>query len=166
MQVTRTYLEMRAPDELVPSAPEPVGARIERVQACPPSFYRYLYSEVGRDFHWVDRQAWTDGEIRAHLRQPGVTLWVLWIGDAPAGWFELKRGDDASVEIAYFGILPGFRRRGLGKHLLTAAVERAWQSGARRIWLHTCTLDDPAALPNYRARGFTPYKEEVYEVDP
>src|SRR6266540_2638744 len=124
MQVTRTYLEMRAPDELLPSAAEPVGARIEPVHSCPPSFYRYLYSEVGRDFHWVDRLAWNDGQIRAHLQQPSVTLSVLWLGGAPAGWFELKRDGDGSVEIAYFGIVPGFRRRGLGKHLLTAAVER------------------------------------------
>ena len=69
------------------------------------------------------------------------------------------------MEIAYFGILPDFRRRGLGKHLLTAAVTQAWHAGAQRVWLHTCTLDDPAALPNYRARGFTPYKEESYTVD-
>lgn len=164
MEVTRTYLEMRAPSQLVPS-PEPVGARIERVMSCPPSFYRYLYSEVGRDFHWVDRLSWMDEEIQAHLAQPSVALWVLWVTGAPAGWFELKRHDDGSVEIAYFGILPAFRRRGLGKHLLTAAVDEAWKAGARRVWLHTCTLDDPAALPNYRSRGFTPYKEEVYSVD-
>ena len=165
MQVTRTYLEMRARDDLVPSSVAPAGARIEQVKACPPSFYRYLYSEVGRAFHWVDRLDWTDEQIQAHLQQASITLWVLRLSDAPAGWFELKRHEDASVEIAYFGILPGVRRRGLGRHLLTAAASRAWEGGASRVWLHTCTLDDPAAVPNYRARGFTPYKEEVYSVD-
>jgi hypothetical protein len=34
------------------------------------------------------------------------------------------------------------------------------------VWLHTCTLDDPAALPNYRARGFRPYKQETYVIAP
>jgi len=34
-----------------------------------------------------------------------------------------------------------------------------------RVWLHTCTLDDPAALPNYVARGFRPFREERYEAD-
>jgi ribosomal protein S18 acetylase RimI-like enzyme len=165
MQVTRTYLEMRTPDALVPAAGELVGARIERVHACPASFYRYLYSEVGREWHWVDRLAWTDEQIRAHLQQPSLTLWVLSLEGAPAGYFELKRHDDGSVEIDHFGILPEYRRRGLGRHLLAAAVRRGWESGAARVWLHTCTLDDPAALPNYRARGFTPYKEEVYSVD-
>lgn len=165
MQVTRTYLEMRAPDELVPSGSGPVGARIERVEASPPSFYRYLYSEVGRDFHWVDRLAWSDEQFRTHLAQPSVTLWLLTMADAPAGWFELKSHDDGSTEIAYFGILPAFRRRGLGKHLLAEAVRQAWAAGATRVWLHTCTLDDPAALRNYRARGFRTYKEETYEAE-
>jgi len=32
----------------------------------------------------------------------------------------------------------------------------AWAWGAAYVWLHTCTLDAPAALPNYLARGFTP----------
>ena len=113
----------------------------------------------------MDRLGWDDGTIRAHLALDSLTLWVLSVSGAPAGWFELKRHDDGSVEIAYFGILPEFRRRGLGKHLLGEAVRRAWEGGAARVWLHTCTLDDPAALPNYRARGFTPYKEETYEVD-
>jgi hypothetical protein len=31
-----------------------------------------------------------------------------------------------------------------------------------RVWLHTCTLDHPAALPNYLKRGFRPIREEVY----
>lgn len=37
--------------------------------------------------------------------------------------------------------------------------------GANRLWLHTCTLDGPAALPNYRARGFVPFRTEHYETE-
>ena len=37
--------------------------------------------------------------------------------------------------------------------------------GATRVWLHTCTLDGEAALPNYLRRGFTAYKTEEYEVE-
>jgi hypothetical protein len=49
--------------------------------------------------------------------------------------------------------------------MLTATVERAWEQGTSRVWLHTCTLDDGAALPNYIKRGFAPYKEELYSVE-
>jgi hypothetical protein len=53
----------------------------------------------------------------------------------------------------------------LGGSLLTHAVEEAWKLGAGRVWLHTCTLDSPHALPNYRARGFRDFRTERYEAD-
>jgi GNAT superfamily N-acetyltransferase len=165
VSVTRTYLEMRSPGDLVPFRIDDQDIRVEHAPECPPSFFRYLYAEVGRRYHWLDRLSWTREQIRARLAQPGVTLWVLSIKGAPAGYFELERHPDGSVEIAYFGLLPEFLGRGLGKHLLTAAVEAAWALGPNRVWLHTCTLDDPAALPNYKARGFEPYREIVYETE-
>lgn len=165
VEVTRTYLELLKPDELVAaSSPDP-RLRLERVEECPASFHRYLYAEVGRAYHWVDRLGWTDAQTRAYLASPAVSLWVLYSAGSPAGYFELKREDDGSVEIAYFGLLPEFTRRGFGKHLLTQAVQHAWAVGARRVWLHTCTLDDPAALPNYLSRGFRPFKTERYVTD-
>jgi len=162
--VTRTYLEMREERQLVPASLADPGLRIERVQDCPASFFRYLYVEVGRAHHWVDRLPWTDAHIRAYLASPSVSLWVLFAGGAPAGYFELARQDD-STEIAYFGLLPDFKGRGLGKYLLTVAVRQAWADGAARVWLHTCSLDDRAALPNYKARGFVPFRQEQYEVE-
>jgi GNAT superfamily N-acetyltransferase len=165
VEVIRTYLEMTARQALrtVPS-PEP-QARIERVSSCPASFFRYLYAEVGRNYHWVDRLGWTDEELRARLANPVVSLHLLTVAGAPAGYFELERRDDGSVEIAYFGLLPEFLGRGLGKYLLSQAAEAAWALGPNRVWLHTCTLDDKAALPNYLARGFRPYKTESYETE-
>jgi GNAT superfamily N-acetyltransferase len=156
---------MKVPSDLKPALAANADARIERVEGCPASFYRYLYAEVGRAYRWMDRLAWTDGDIRAHLASPGISLWLLTVRGAPAGYFELKATpQDGSVEIAYFGLLPEFIGRGLGKHLLTEAVEKAWSLGARRVWLHTCSLDDPAALPNYVSRGFRPFHEETYSV--
>ena len=165
LEVKRTYLEMTAPSDLRPARSTDQDARVERVEGSPASFYRYLYAEVGRAYRWTDRLAWTDGDIRAHLASPGISLWLLTVRGAPAGYFELKAAaPDGSVEIAYFGLLPEFIGRGLGKHLLTEAVEKAWSLGARRVWLHTCSLDDPAALPNYVSRGFRPFHEETYSV--
>jgi hypothetical protein len=33
------------------------------------------------------------------------------------------------------------------------------------VWLHTCSLDGPHALANYRARGFEVYDEKVTRVE-
>jgi GNAT superfamily N-acetyltransferase len=62
--------------------------------------------------------------------------------------------------LSYFGLLPPFLGQGIGGALLTAAIERAWAMDARRVWVHTCTLDHPAALRNYQARGFRLYDEK------
>jgi GNAT superfamily N-acetyltransferase len=126
--------------------------------------FRMLYAEVGRAFHWTDRLAWSDETIRRHLENPAVSISLLSWQEEPAGYFELREYDDSSVEIAYFGLLPAFIGRGWGKYLLSRAVNAAWGLKPSRVWLHTCTLDHPAALPNYVKRGFRPVREETYTV--
>jgi GNAT superfamily N-acetyltransferase len=135
---------------------------VKRIFDCSISMFRYLYAEVGRNYHWVDRLEWSDEQVETHLSQSETSIWLMTCDGEPAGYFELQGCDDGSVEVAYFGLLPEFIGRGLGKHLLTCAVEQAWDSGANRVWLHTCTLDDKAAMPNYLKRGFRPFKAEQY----
>lgn len=163
-QVTRTYLEMRNASDLRPAHLNDPLIQIELQENCPVELFRFLYVEVGRNYHWIDRLPWTDEDIRRHLAQPENSVWLMSYDDERAGYFELRKCAEGSTEIAYFGLLPHFIGRGLGKHLLTCAVEQAWRDGANRVWLHTCTLDDPAALPNYLKRGFSPFKTEEYTV--
>src|SRR5262245_18879322 len=164
IEVTRIYLQMTSAEALQAPGGEP-ALRIEPVRGCHAAFYRFLYREVGSRYHWVDRAGWRDEEILRHLATPGLRLHVLYEDGAPAGYYELQDHADGSTEIAYFGLLPDYHGRGLGKGLLVDATRRAWGEGARRVWLHTCTLDGPAAVPNYRARGFQPFKEEKYWTD-
>jgi GNAT superfamily N-acetyltransferase len=162
VDVLKTYLQLESRAEFKPVASPDPHARVEQVHGAPASFFRYLYVEVGRAWHWVDRLPWTDDELRARLAQPGVTLHLLSVAGAPAGYFELEKHEDGSVEVAYFGLLPEFMGRRLGGYLLSEAVSAAWALAPTRVWLHTCTLDAKAALPNYLARGFRPFKEERY----
>ena len=163
-QAVRTYLEMTDRAELSPAEAPQSEVTLERHDQCPPALWRRLYSEVGRDYHWVDRLGWTDEEIISYLSDPELELWILSEAGEPAGYFELRAGDDGAVEIAYFGLLPHAVGRGLGKFMLTRAVERAWDRGATRVWLHTSSLDHSSALSNYLARGFSIWKQETYEV--
>jgi ribosomal protein S18 acetylase RimI-like enzyme len=142
--------------------PDP-AVRIDRVRDCPPSFFRYLYTEVGRRYRWTDRLPWSDEAIREYLSDPAVSLWLMTVAGAPAGYFELRRDETGGTEIAYFGLLDEFTGRGLGRHLLTEAVERAWEAGTQRVWLHTSSLDHPGALPNYVNRGFAVFRTETYQ---
>jgi ribosomal protein S18 acetylase RimI-like enzyme len=150
---------------LRPARASALGARIERLDPCPPDVYRALYRDVGERWHWRDRLIWTDDQLVRHLARHEVTIFVARVGEDTAGYFELERHADDSVEIAYFGLRTEFFGRGLGGELLTRAVEEAWRMGATRVWLHTCSLDSPRALPNYLARGFRAFKEEWYTAD-
>ena len=171
MHVTRTYLELKDHNQFRASFGDFPGVRIARAPKPQPALYRMCYQTVGETFHWRDRWDWTDQQIAGHLADPAIQLFVAMRQSGTtqaelAGWYELRRvAEDDSVEIAYFGIVAAEFGRGFGKHLLSSAVREAWALGPNRVWLHTCTLDHANALPNYLARGFTPYRTETYEVD-
>ncbi|MFE3457892.1 GNAT family N-acetyltransferase [Nocardiopsis aegyptia] len=169
MTTTTWYLESTAPSDLVP-AREPEAGRDVRFVRCgvpSPDFSRFLYESVGRDWQWTDRLAWSRERWRAWVERPGSETWVLYEHGTPAGFAELDAQPEGDVEIAYFGLLPGFLGRGLGGHMLTRTLRRAWdlaerwpdREPTRRVWVHTCTLDGEHALANYRARGLRVYRE-------
>jgi GNAT superfamily N-acetyltransferase len=164
IETTVTYLEMSEPGALVGFETDDSRVSIVEVRGCTVAFYRFLYSTVGKQYHWVERNRWSDERLAAHLADPAVSLSVLLYDGCPAGYFELYREGD-SIEIAYFGLMPEFLGKRLGKHLLTAATKAAWSLDPRRVWLHTCTLDAPQALPNYIARGFRPYKTDTEVIE-
>ncbi len=177
VRVLRTHLELPDPASFRPPAsPAPPGARVGRIDPCPVPLYRALYRAVGERWHWRDRLAWGDERLAAHLGDPRVGVWGLRAPTVPprlesggiaglAGFFELVRREEGAVEIAYFGLVAEAIGQRLGGFLLARAVEESWRLGATRVTLHTCTLDHPQALPNYRARGFRPVRDEWYETE-
>ncbi len=166
MQATRTYLQLISQRDFQPAFGDFADVAVAREQRPTPDLYRSCYRTVGEAYHWRDRWDWSDTEIQRHLADPAISLHVARRGSRLLGWYELRRvADDDSVEIAYFGIVGETIGRGFGKHLLSCAVRDAWALRPQRVWLHTCTLDHPHALPNYLARGFVAYKTETYEVE-
>jgi GNAT superfamily N-acetyltransferase len=148
---------MTSPDELRPAREVP-GFEVRRLDPPDVALSRGLYEQVGEPWHWTDRLGWGRARWSAHLAH--AQIWVGYLDGEAVGYAELVR-EDGDVELSSFGLLPGHAGRGLGGALLAAAVERAWEAGADRVWLHTCSLDSPAALPSYERRGFRQYKEEV-----
>ena len=164
-QVTTYFLEMCDPRELRPARAQFAELVIRQAHVVVPELNRFLYTAVGGDWFWVDRLSWSYERWFEYLNRPELETWVAYLSGTPAGYFELERQAGDEVELAYFGLLPQFIGQGIGGLLLTRAIERAWEWGARRVWLHTCTLDGPAALDNYLARGFRVYKEETEEKE-
>ena len=159
-QITTTYLEMSNPADLRPKRVSLAGLEIRQVEIVSPEFNWFLHQAVGAVFRWGGREDWGRAEWAAYAGRPELETWVAYVKGAPAGYFELERHEDGSVEILYFGIMARYFGKGLGGHLLTETVERAWELGANRVWLHTCTHDHEHALANYLARGFKVFKTE------
>ena len=162
VDVVRTYLELRSPEQLRRTATDDPRVRFVRRDGISVADYRRLYRDVGARWHWLDRNDWSDERLAAHLARPNVAVWECVVDAQSGGFFELDRSADGSVEISYFGLAASFIGRGIGKAMLTRAADEAWALGASRVWLHTCTLDSPNALPNYKARGFQEYRREHY----
>jgi GNAT superfamily N-acetyltransferase len=165
-RVTTWYLEMRAVSQLRPGSVPSEPHRIEAIMAPSAPFARFLYTAIGGHHHWTDRLPWSRARWDSHLSREHVHLYTLQLGGAPAGYFELEQQPRGQVQILYFGLLPEHQGRGWGRALLTRAVQVAWQlSETERVWVHTCTLDGPAALANYQARGFELFKEKTQTVE-
>ena len=164
--VTVTFLRMESEPAAGPGLP--CGVSLVQIDRCSVPFYRYLYHTVGGDYVWWLRRTLTDAALETILRDPAVSVHVLYEGGAPAGFFELDRRGRPTVNISYFGLLPHAIGRGFGAGFLAAAVQAAWTATptVRAVTVNTCTADHPRALPGYRKAGFQPVRriDEIWEV--
>ena len=154
-----TYLEMHEPPRGAGRA-APRGADVVQAHAPTVAFYRFLYDTVGAPWGWTDRRLLSDADLGAIIQHPDVAVHVLYLDGTPAGFAELDARARPDVQLAYFGLMPEFIGRGLGLFFLDWTIRKAWQARPGRLWVHTCTLDHPNALPLYRRIGFTPYRRE------
>ncbi|WP_428951580.1 GNAT family N-acetyltransferase [Streptomyces sp. cg35] len=170
--VTTWSLEQTSPSDLRPATPpEGDDVRIVRAEVPSPEFSRFLYASVGGDIKWIDRLGWTYAQWQEQLTRPGAETWVAHDRGTPAGYVELDAQDEGVVEIVYFGLVPAFRGRRIGGHLLSYGIARAWdladrwpgRTPTKRVWLHTCSLDGEHAMANYERRGFRLFRTETGE---
>jgi GNAT superfamily N-acetyltransferase len=153
-EVTVWTLEQTAASDLVPARQPDIPVDLVPVGRPAPELSRFLYTAVGGDWYWVDRLAWSYDQWSEWAQAPGRVLLLAQVEGAPAGYAELDPVG-SSIELAYFGLLPAYTGHGIGGWLLAEATARAWAvPGAERVWVHTCSLDSPAALRNYQRRGF------------
>ncbi|WP_020468476.1 GNAT family N-acetyltransferase [Zavarzinella formosa] len=156
---TVTHLEMLSPGELKPKNAPAKQATIYRVPQPMPSLNRFFYYAIGEEWGWFERRIWSPNDWSRHLNRPELETWIVSWSGVPAGYCELERQPGGNVEISYFGLLPQYTQMKLGGWFLGEMIRQAWTGGTNRVWVHTCDLDHPAALANYKARGFREFKQ-------
>lgn len=158
--VRTTYLEMKERPAGAP-LPLPPGCEVRKWREPGTEEYRRLFQAVGNEWGWSGRLLLAEDELKAVLAGETNEIHLLYSSCRIAGFAELDRGAAGAVEIAYFGLLPDFTGRGLGKFFLDWTVRKAWEEGAGRVWLHTCEFDHPRALATYLKAGFRIYGEKT-----
>jgi len=154
-----TYLEMREP----PKTSVPASTlRLRQIQKPQPKQYRELFRLVGEAWLWFSRLVMSDEELAAIIAGPKVELFTVRDGKGlDVGMLELDFREPGECELAFVGLVPELTGHGHGRWLLAEAVNRAWREGVRRVHVHTCSLDHPAALCAYRRAGFAPIRRAI-----
>ena len=120
---------------------------------------KFFYKQIGKRHQWVDRLIWQDKDWLKYISNENLRTYIFKIENDLVGYFELIFNNN-DCEIAYFGILEEFIGKGYGGFLLSEALKIGFKR-ANRIWVHTCSLDHPNAIENYKSRGMKIFKTEI-----
>jgi len=154
-----TFLEMLEP----PTWQVPASSlSLRRFVEADAGDYRQLFRRVGQTWLWFSRLLLDDRDLEEIIRNDDVELYAVVdeIG-AEIGMLELDFREKGECELAFIGLVAELAGRGHGRWLLGESLRLAWRKGVRRVHVHTCTLDHPAALPAYLNAGFVPYKRAI-----
>jgi GNAT superfamily N-acetyltransferase len=158
-----THLEMTA--RPAPRPDPPRAWTLRRVETPPLDWFRDLYRRIGEEWLWVSRIRMSDAELGAHLHAPQLEVYALADAGSDEGLLELNFAEPGQCEIVMFGVTAKLVGSGAGSWLMNRALEIAWSRPIDRLWLHTCTLDHPAALAFYQRSGFRACRRQVEVMD-
>lgn len=157
--VTSLEMTTRPPLRAMPMS----DLRLERWNLPSPDKYRTLYRRVGEPWLWFSRLEMDDAPLTAIIHDPKVRIWAVTNRQGiEIGILELDFRVNGECELAFFGLVPELAGKGHGKWLMAMALQAGWaEPGVERLWVHTCTLDGPAALAFYIKSGFVPYQRQI-----
>ncbi len=158
-----THLEMTARPAFRSDPPGPWTSR--RVESPGLDWFRDLYRRVGEEWLWFSRLQMSDADLIAIIHSPLVEVHALVQDGRDEGLLELDFREPGQCELAFFGVTAKLIGSGAGSWLMNRALERAWSRPVARIWVHTCTLDHPAALAFYQRSGFRPFRRQIEITD-
>ena len=128
-------------------------------------WYQSLYREIGQEWLWFSRAVMPLDKLAAIVSNPKIEIRALEIDGRAVGLLELDYRVDGDCELAFLGVTGDLFGQGAGKWLMNHAIELAWDSSINRLWIHTCTLDHPHALPFYIKSGFKAFKRQLEIAD-
>ena len=158
-KIDRFYLEINSINELKPKRTLLNDFTLFEAEKNNFDLNKFFYKQIGKKHQWVDRLIWQDKNWIEYVSNKNLKTFILQKNNDFVGYFELLFNKN-ECEIAYFGILEEFIGNGYGGFLLSEAIRIGFKN-ANRIWVHTCSLDHPNAIENYKSRGMKVFKTEI-----
>ena len=164
-KIERNYLEIKSLKDLKESKIFSDEYLVKFVEPADFQLNKFFYKNIGKGHQWVDRLVWTDKQWIEYISNKKVKTYIIKKKSDLAGYFELIFHEDQNeVEIAYLGLLEEYHNQKLGSYLLSSAIKKSFLNKAKRVWVHTCSLDHKNALKNYIARGMKIFKKESISI--
>jgi ribosomal protein S18 acetylase RimI-like enzyme len=164
-EVQRNYLEIKSIQDLNEVIEPNEDYSLDLLEPINFQLNKFFYKNIGKKHKWIDRLVWTEAQWIDYVSNKNVKTYVFKFKNDLAGFFELiSHGEKKEVEIAYFGLLEEFQNKKLGSYLLFQAIQKSFNGGIDRVWVHTCSLDHKNALNNYIARGMKIFKTEIIKI--
>ncbi|MDC0618584.1 GNAT family N-acetyltransferase [Candidatus Pelagibacter sp.] len=161
-KIFRNYLEIKSLEDFKEVEAPSQYSFVELLNPKDFQLNKFFYKNVGKNHRWIDRLIWTDLNWIEYVSNKKLFTYVLKEKNEIAGYYELLfYENNKEAEIAYFGILEEYFGKKLGGYLLSEAIKNSFNQGAKRVWVHTCSLDHENALKNYLARGMKVFKTET-----
>ncbi|GAA4384922.1 GNAT family N-acetyltransferase [Tsukamurella soli] len=124
-----------------------------RTPADAEAFRRIGEEWLTRLFSVTDADADLLGDPRGRIVERGGAVLIAHADGEPVGCVALLPYPDRVFELSKMGVSPGFQGGGIGRRLVTAAVDEARRLGARRVFLGSSHVLGPA-LHLYEEAGF------------
>ncbi|WP_435116477.1 GNAT family N-acetyltransferase [Candidatus Pelagibacter bacterium nBUS_49] len=164
-EVQRNYLEIKSIQDLNKVIKPNEDCSLDLLEPINFQLNKFFYKNIGKKYKWIDRLIWTEAQWINYVSNKNVKTYIFKFKNDLAGFFELiSHGEIKEVEIAYFGLLEEFQNKRLGSYLLYQAIQKSFNGGINRVWVHTCSLDHKNALNNYIARGMKIFKTEIIKI--
>jgi ribosomal protein S18 acetylase RimI-like enzyme len=145
------WLEMTAP----PAIPRELPGKLKLVDYRGKEDFDMLWSVLEPAFDYLERDADSyeqDRAIFGSMESAYFPICLESVSGKPVGTIAMVPTGNRG-QIATFGVIPSFQRRGIGSLLMERAIDHAWRLGIRTIDL-SVRVKNPQAIGVYRRFGF------------
>jgi len=156
------YLYMRLEMTAPPPTPGDLPSGLDLIDFQGARDFDILWSVLESAFDYLERDSDSYERGRATFGAIDAAFFPICLESVsrkPVGTIAMV-ADGERGQIATFGVIPAFQRRGIGSLLMARAIDHAWHMGVRTIDL-SVRVENPQAISIYRRFGFSSVPERT-----